>query len=97
MSHLLYWWSVIALALAMVFLTELIRAFPWSAKIAARKPLSCDVCMVGWLTVLFGLIFRTNGLTFILVNGLPAAGAAVMLLSWRGVLKQRVEELRPPS
>ncbi len=72
-------------ALLYIFLITFTRAMPWPPRWLARKPLSCDACMVGW-TVLLHWTTRPV-LTWLLPTPtvfqlLVSGGGTLLVLAW---------------
>lgn len=81
-------WAIIPLvALALVFLVELVRSLPWVDKMKAQKPWNCDTCLTFWsagalsVYVVAGL---QQSITWTAIHLLPGAGLAALLLALRG-------------
>lgn len=90
------WWLFVALALTIVFFVVFIRALPWSEKFRSSKPLSCSVCVTGWLVIGIGVwLGYSTTPWFSVLHTLPAGGAALLLL---GVLNRlgEAQPLPPP-
>lgn len=41
---------------AVMYVSKLIRAFPWPAPWLEQKPLNCSVCMNGWVAIAGGVV-----------------------------------------
>jgi hypothetical protein len=51
LTHLSRLVDVAVLGLALSYAVAFVRALPWPLALRRRKPLACDVCMVGWATI----------------------------------------------
>lgn len=85
-------------ALWFTFAVLFVRALPWPQSWRTRKPLSCNVCLLGWCII--GMALYRGGSLRSLVDGsvfvlVSAGGLAALLLAvhdyWRG------SGLQPPE
>jgi hypothetical protein len=72
---------------AVMYVSKLVRAFPWPAAWLERKPLNCAVCMVGWTAIAGGLVdtfveggarLSLSSLGSIVLTWASAAGIALL-------------------
>lgn len=90
-------WLVLAMALGIVFLVAFVRALPWTEKAKASKPLGCDACMVGWLSIAVGgWLGYNNSALWSVLHVLPAAALALFGLAVLQKLQRVSVELTPP-
>ena len=71
---------VAMLALAGVFLAQMMRTFGFLRRFRDRKPLSCDLCMSAWSTGAAWLLAQFFYFDVTVLHGLAAAGTCFMLL-----------------
>jgi len=73
--------DLLMFSFAFLLLIQLISALPLPESWKQRKPLSCHVCMSGWLGIIVGTVtvslipIASAGLTFFLLSVLDALGA----------------------
>src|SRR3990167_8490809 len=90
-------WLVLAMALGIVILVAFVRALPWTEKAKASKPLGCDACMVGWLSIAVGgWLGYNNSALWSVLHVLPAAALALFGLAVLQKLQRVSVELTPP-
>ena len=93
-------WLMLALPLVIFFLVMLVRALPWRAETLAAKPLSCDVCMTGWVSIamVLGLTWMSGAhWSWGLLHVAPAPGVVLFLLTLHRRLEVLVRDLTPPE
>lgn len=91
---------LLTFSLWIFFVVEFIRALPWPMNWATRRPLSCRVCLVGWVVIGLSLMIASgwealrNGEVFFLV---AAGGGALGALTIFDHLRSLGVPLVPPS
>ena len=91
---------MLVLPMVVTYGVLLLRAFPWSTKFSASKPLSCDACMSFWVSLamvpMLDWFFNAHW-SWSLLHLALAPGVTMMLLLLYRRLSWNTEQLTPPG